>query len=89
MALTTERLAQISSRDSDEVLTLRKPQRSSHGIFVYTEVDSRVVPNYCSVCDSPYYNIVDLKPLSLVSICLRITKCQHSRDVKGYVASVT
>jgi len=84
-ALTTERLTPIDLREYDGSITIRKPGKESHGIFVYTEQDSKPISNYCSICDQPYYGITDLKSATIISLCMKLRKCPHSSNVKGCI----
>jgi short subunit dehydrogenase-like uncharacterized protein len=57
-------------------------------VGIYTENKGSPIVNYCERCARSYYDLFNVGYVSSMVSTVRLTRCPHSRGVKGYLISM-
>lgn len=72
---------------ASNVVDLSKYKDCESGVYVYTEVRGAPVVNYCEKCYKPYYSIMYVNNISVMSTRVRVSRCAHSLGITSYLRS--
>ena len=72
----------------DANVVVNNPSFYGRSILVVTTLRDNPVPNICSSCNRPYYDILNVSSKSIGSSAVKIHRCPHSNNILPYVKPI-